>query len=240
MNPVTVSHRLLGPVVITPRAASRNIKARWKQGVVHLSVPLGASARVVSEALDSLAPRILAVRPRLDILAPGTVLSLDSVEVRILPPSASFNSGIRYSFSSSENVPYILTLIPGSSVDPAAGTYPAMMSKVVANALTPVAESLLIPLGRLHAERVGRFPVSWRIGRGMRILGTCSSSRVITLSRGLLFLPSRLRDYVVCHELAHLSEMNHGPRFHQVLESYLPGATALSRELHHYRWPVLR
>lgn len=240
MNPVIVSHPLLGPVVITPRAASRSIKARWKQGRVHLSVPLSASAGVVRDALDSLAPRILAARPRLDILAPGTVLSLDSVEVRILPPSPSFASGIRYTFSSSETVPYILTLIPGSSVDPAADSYPALMSKVVANALTPVAGSLLIPLGRRHASRIGRFPDAWRIGRGMRILGTCSSSRVITLSRALLFLPSRLRDYVVCHELAHLSEMNHSPRFHQVLESYLPGAAALARELHNFRWPVLR
>ena len=43
--------------------------------------------------------------------------------------------------------------------------------------------------------------------------GSCSSLGNINLSLWLLLVPEDLVDYVVKHELAHLNEMNHGPRF---------------------------
>jgi len=43
--------------------------------------------------------------------------------------------------------------------------------------------------------------------------GSCSPSRAISLSWRLIFAPDFVRDYVVAHEVAHLKEMNHGPRF---------------------------
>ena len=56
-----------------------------------------------------------------------------------------------------------------------------------------------------------------------------------------MFLPQELRDYIVLHEIAHLSEMNHSPRFHAVLDGYLGGREAiLVNRLKTYSWPVLR
>lgn len=43
--------------------------------------------------------------------------------------------------------------------------------------------------------------------------GSCSSLGNINLSLWLMLAPEPLVDYVVKHELAHLNEMNHGPRF---------------------------
>ena len=43
--------------------------------------------------------------------------------------------------------------------------------------------------------------------------GSCSSARCLSFSWRLILAPSFVLDYVVAHEVAHLSEMNHGARF---------------------------
>ncbi len=43
--------------------------------------------------------------------------------------------------------------------------------------------------------------------------GSCSSARALSFSWRLILAPDFVRDYVVAHEVAHLKEMNHGPRF---------------------------
>ncbi len=53
--------------------------------------------------------------------------------------------------------------------------------------------------------------------------GSCSSLSGIRLHWRLIHLAPELIDYVVAHEVAHLREMNHSPRFWAVVESVLPG-----------------
>lgn len=65
--------------------------------------------------------------------------------------------------------------------------------------------------------------------------GSCSVKGNINLNLRLLTLPERLQDYVMLHELCHLREMNHGPRFHALLESVCPGHRELEKELRTYR-----
>ena len=52
-------------------------------------------------------------------------------------------------------------------------------------------------------------------------------------------MPADLRRFVVCHELAHLSEMNHSAAFHRLCDSYLGGREAeLNRAVKAFRFPV--
>lgn len=52
--------------------------------------------------------------------------------------------------------------------------------------------------------------------------GSCSGKRTISLNWRLVLLEPGLQDYVILHELAHLTEMNHSKRFWNLLDSYDP------------------
>ena len=100
---------------------------------------------------------------------------------------------------------------------------------------------LLLPFADEVARKVGVSPASWEIGRGMRKLGHCTKGRVIQLSRNLMFLPERLVRYIICHELAHLTHMNHSPEFHALVDKYTGGQEkVLEQELKHFNWPIVR
>ena len=43
--------------------------------------------------------------------------------------------------------------------------------------------------------------------------GSCTTDGVLSFSWRLILAPRHVMDYVVAHEVAHLREMNHGPRF---------------------------
>lgn len=65
--------------------------------------------------------------------------------------------------------------------------------------------------------------------------GSCSSKGNINLNLRLVTLPQSLQDYVMLHELCHLKEMNHGPKFHALLESLCPNHRTLEKELKQYK-----
>lgn len=61
--------------------------------------------------------------------------------------------------------------------------------------------------------------------------GSCNSKKEIRLNWRLLQAPPHLINYVVCHELAHLKEMNHSARFWAVVASIYPDYKAAEKEL---------
>ena len=52
--------------------------------------------------------------------------------------------------------------------------------------------------------------------------GSCSGDGVLSFNCALLGLPPSLRDYIVVHELCHLWEMNHSPRFWALVARAIP------------------
>jgi predicted metal-dependent hydrolase len=53
--------------------------------------------------------------------------------------------------------------------------------------------------------------------------GSCSSKGNLNFSWRLLLAPWAVMDYVAAHEVAHLLELNHSPRFWSLVESRCPG-----------------
>ena len=129
----------------------------------------------------------------------------------------------------------------GSDWDFDLDTTSAAISDMLCKVARKIAPQVLVPRAKMLASKIGRCPVGWTISSGHRILGQCSSHGIISLSYILVFMPEHLCDYIIYHELAHLTEMNHGERFHTLLNQYLEGREAtLSKELQRYSWPVFR
>ncbi len=65
-------------------------------------------------------------------------------------------------------------------------------------------------------------PNAIKINSAKTMWGSCNGKNNINFSWRLIFASDAVIDYVVVHELAHIKELNHSPRFWAVVESVLP------------------
>lgn len=70
------------------------------------------------------------------------------------------------------------------------------------------------------------------------IWGSCTAKNDINLNGYLLLLPTRLRDYVILHELTHTKVKNHGRQFWNEIEKILDNARDLDAQLKKYPLPI--
>jgi hypothetical protein len=61
--------------------------------------------------------------------------------------------------------------------------------------------------------------------------GSCTERATVTLNTRLSWLPRHIVEYVVCHELAHLQELNHGPQFWALVALHMPDYAQREAEL---------
>ena len=61
--------------------------------------------------------------------------------------------------------------------------------------------------------------------------GSCNSRGEVRLNWRLLQAPPHIINYVICHELAHLKQMNHSAKFWAVVEQLFPHYKAAEKEL---------
>jgi predicted metal-dependent hydrolase len=77
-----------------------------------------------------------------------------------------------------------------------------------------------------HAARLGVKPSRITVRDTASRWGSCSSARALSFSWRLIFAPAFVLDYVVAHEVAHLREMNHSPRFWAHVRALAPEMAA--------------
>ena len=65
-------------------------------------------------------------------------------------------------------------------------------------------------------------PVNVRFSSAGTRWGSCNSRSIISFSWKLIQCPPELIDYVIIHELAHLKELNHSPKFWHIVASFCP------------------
>ncbi len=61
--------------------------------------------------------------------------------------------------------------------------------------------------------------------------GSCSKKGNLNFNYKIIFLPEILRDYIIVHEVCHLRELNHSPKFWALVGRVFPNYLELRREL---------
>ena len=110
-------------------------------------------------------------------------------------------------------------------------TASASAAQLLEHALRDKARAVFTERLAVHAPRLGVALPPLRLSSAKTRWGSCSHRGGISLNWRLIFMPLAVVDYVVCHELAHLKEMNHSPRFWSVVEQLCPDWRNLRLEL---------
>jgi predicted metal-dependent hydrolase len=91
----------------------------------------------------------------------------------------------------------------------------ALISKGISNDLLPDFTERVHMYNKLHIrEKINSVRLKYIHSRW----GSCANSGNLNFSTKILLAPTHIMDHIIIHELAHLKEMNHGPRFWKWVE----------------------
>ncbi len=68
--------------------------------------------------------------------------------------------------------------------------------------------------------------------------GSCSQLGNLNFNYKIIFLPEKLADYIIVHELCHLKEFNHSPRFWALVAQTFPDYLQLRKDLKKIKTPL--
>lgn len=92
----------------------------------------------------------------------------------------------------------------------------------VADFLRMEAKRRIAALAVPHAAALGVKPRAIRVKDTRSRWGSCAPDGTMAFSWRLVMAPGWVIDYVVAHEVAHLRELNHSPRFWALVEALTP------------------
>ena len=103
-----------------------------------------------------------------------------------------------------------------------AAARPPAPTEAEIEALKAKACEVLPPKVAYWSEKMGLVPTGIKITAARKRYGSCSGKNSLCFSCFLMNCPEEAIELVVVHELCHIREKNHGPRFYALLERYLP------------------
>jgi predicted metal-dependent hydrolase len=197
---------------ISPRARRIALRINAAQRTVELVLPPGVpkshGLRFAQSKRGWIAARLAALPPSVPF-AEGAIVPVFGIPHRIrreidaaAPPVAIVDGEIR---------------VRGE---------PVHLARRVRDFLMAKAGKELSLRARRLAARIGRDITQISVRDTRSRWGSCSGRGNISFSWRLIFAPEPVIDYVVAHEVSHLVEMNHGPRFWRLVESLSPDSGA--------------
>ena len=219
-----------GQIIIHTRRGARNITMRVKPDGLHLTVP---SRSLLKKVLEVLQPYRKQLLEQLEQIAPKPVDLSFRIHADCFHLSLASSKLKHFTIRREEEE---MIIYCPENVDFKREDVQKLVRSAILRAMKKAAETYLPPLLSMWAERFGLTYRKVRITGARSRWGSCSAARTISLSCYLMLLPVKLMDYVILHELAHTKEMNHGPRFWELLDGMTEGkALLLRKELRAYR-----
>jgi predicted metal-dependent hydrolase len=247
--PLTSETVLLGSrrvpllVVRNPRARRYLLRLR-PDGTPRVTIPRGGSAAAAREFVERNRPWLerewqrMKARPKQAVVWQiGTEVLFRGEWVRIQSTESGFiqigqenpiECGVRNAECGFQSEPPHV-----GSNNAAVGSYdlrPAI-EKHLRQLATRELAARTMELAGQHGLMVSRVTVRNQRSRW----GSCSRRGTVSLNWRLIQTPAHVRDYIIFHELAHLTHMNHSNRFWQEVEGLCPGYAVAERWLKEHR-----
>lgn len=237
-------HPVLGDIQIRRNASARRIVARWHGTNLCITIPAMTPPALLDEFLDKFRDRLLATKPAPCYSLGQTIdcLEVDFSIVQSTIPSETidvFSNGVSENPLRGKHINYYIKVsAPGVPVVHRAGVQKAIYTQLMGCA-THATRRFVLPFAARVAEELECHPKTWNVKESSTKLGSCSGRGNIVLSPRLIFLPEHLRRYVVCHELAHLTHLNHSAAFHALCNRYCDGnERVLEQQLRSFQLPI--
>jgi len=218
------------------RSRRKTIAIYVRDGVVEVRAPLKAPSRDINRFIHS---KINWINDRMERTAEQAerreAFSIDygggvSYRGRTYPVAAG--AGRRAGFD-------------GEAFIVPAGYAPEQVMRVCVMTYRKLAGIYINERVNYYSERMSASPAAVRITGAKTRWGSCSAKKSVNFSWRLVMADDGVIDYVVVHELAHLTEMNHSERFWTIVEKTLPDYSlrkkrlrALQKRLVNENWDV--
>jgi predicted metal-dependent hydrolase len=201
------------PLRIVENARARRLTLRIDAGGqgLRVTVPPGIPAREVDRFIDRhqgwLEARIAKV-PDKPQIRPGV-----KIPVRGVPHLIVHEAGKRGSVTAAEVDGAPALIVHGER---------AHLARRVADFLKREAKKDIEALVAKHTAAVGRKAKAIRFKDTTSRWGSCTSDGSLSFSWRIMMARPTVIDYLVAHEVAHLKEMNHGPKFWALCRELCP------------------
>lgn len=225
-----ISDKDFGKIHFVVRRSARNITMRVKEDGLHVTTPPYRSITALLEAIAPFRERLRNVCSEVKPKPFDLNFSIEAECFRLKLETSPLKN-----FTVSMRDEAVVIACPAHA-DFTTDRVQTLVKNAVMRAMRKKAEEYLPPLVQYWSSLFDLPYNKVTISKARSRWGSCSSKRDISLSFYLMLLPAHLMDYVILHELAHTREMNHGPKFWELLNQLTDGkALALRKELRMHR-----
>lgn len=213
------------PLVIRSYKTSRSIKAYYKGDVLYISKPCRVSLGEVSKFINTyetfLYAEYIKIKSNKNLGVKkwinGEKISYKGKEYTIIT-DVSKKRNVEIKINDRDRFIYINTPLELKKEDRQEAVLKAIKATFKKNTEQIIAEKL-----DYWSFVTGISYNSFKVHDATTRYGSCvKSKKSLNFSSRLVMLPSSIIDAIVVHELCHIEQANHGPKFYNLVETYLP------------------